>query len=128
MTATFSRDCLLHLSFVMVISMIISLTRINHVHHHCQPLAKGKLKLGTKSDIVRCLEDGTEEQDDITPSADVVMLDGPAMLCVLKPEACSLRNYARLRMTRMCSSPMWNINWVKYTELTSCGTTTDQIL
>ena len=36
-TATFSRDCLLHLSFVMVTSMIISLTRINHVHHHCQP-------------------------------------------------------------------------------------------
>ena len=30
-------SCLLHYSFVMVTSMIISLTRINHVHHHCQP-------------------------------------------------------------------------------------------
>ena len=42
--------------------------------------ARGKLKLGTKSDIVRCLEDVPEDQDDITPSVDVVVLDGPAML------------------------------------------------
>ena len=42
--------------------------------------ARGKLKLGTKSDIVRCLEDATEDQDDITPSIDVVVLDGPVML------------------------------------------------
>ena len=35
-TATFSRDCMLHLSFVMGASMNFSLTRINHVHHHCQ--------------------------------------------------------------------------------------------
>ena len=34
--ATFSRDCMLHLSFVMGTSMNFSLTRINHVHHHCQ--------------------------------------------------------------------------------------------
>ena len=32
----FSRDCMLHLSFVMVTSVIISLDRINHVHHHYQ--------------------------------------------------------------------------------------------
>ena len=49
--------------------------------------ARGKLKLGTKSEIVRCLEDAPEKQDDITPSVDVVMLDGPARLCVLKPAA-----------------------------------------
>ena len=49
--------------------------------------ARGKLKLGTKSEIVRCLEDAPEKQDDITPSVDVVMLDGPAMLCVLKSAA-----------------------------------------
>ena len=35
-TATFSRDCTLHLSFVMGTSMNISLTRINHIHHHWQ--------------------------------------------------------------------------------------------
>ena len=35
-TATFSRDCMLHLSFVMGTLMTLSLTRINHVHHHCQ--------------------------------------------------------------------------------------------
>ena len=37
---------------------------------------RGQLKLGTKSGIVRCLEDGTERQDDITPIVEVVMLDG----------------------------------------------------
>ena len=30
--------------------------------------ARGKLKLGTKSDIVRCIEDASEKQDDISPS------------------------------------------------------------
>ena len=49
----------------------------------------------TKSDIVRCLEDASEKQDDINPSVDVVMLDGQAMLCVLKPAAAgTLREYA----------------------------------
>ena len=57
--------------------------------------ARGKLKLGTKSEIVRCLEDAPDKQDDITPSVDVVMLDGPARLCVLKPAASgTLREYA----------------------------------
>ena len=57
--------------------------------------ARGKLKLGTELDIIRCIEDGREKQDDITPSVDVVMLDGPAMLCVLKPAASgTLREYA----------------------------------
>ena len=36
-TATFSRDYVLHLSFVMGTSMNVFLTRgINLVHHHCQ--------------------------------------------------------------------------------------------
>ena len=39
-TATFSRDCMGHLSFVMGTSMNFSLTRINHVHHHCQSEGK----------------------------------------------------------------------------------------
>ena len=57
--------------------------------------ARGKLKLGTKLDIVRCLQDSPEKQDDITPSVHVVMFDGPAMLCVLKPSASgTLREYA----------------------------------
>ena len=57
--------------------------------------ARGKLKLGTKSGIVRYLEDALEKQDDITPSVDVVMLDGPAMLCVLEPtDSGTLREYA----------------------------------
>ena len=54
-----------------------------------------KLKLSTKSDIVRCLEDASEKQVDIIPSVDIVMLDGPAMVCVLKPAAAgTLREYA----------------------------------
>ena len=71
--------------------------------HHCQPEGNSNWAPNRKLEIVRYLEDAQEKQDDITPSVDVVMLDGPAY-------------------------PMWNINWVKYTELTSCGTTTDQIL
>ena len=39
--------------------------------------------MGTISGIVRCLEDGTEEQDDIAPIVEVVMLDGPDIIYVL---------------------------------------------
>ena len=69
----------------------------SHKNQPCPPSlsARWKLKLGTKSDIVRCLEDAPEKQDDITPSVDVVMLDGPAMVCVLKPAVSgTLREYA----------------------------------
>ena len=67
---------------VMVTSMIISHTRINHVPHYCQPEGNANW---APTDIVPmykskpCLEDAPEKQDDITPSVDVVMLDGPAM-------------------------------------------------
>ena len=69
----------------------------SHKNQPCPPplSTRGKLKLGTKSDIVRCLEDAPEKQDDITPSVGVIMLDGPVMLCVLKPVASgTLREYA----------------------------------
>ena len=69
---------------------------LSNANQPCPPLvsARGKLKLGTKSDIVRCLEYASEKQDDITPSVDVVMLDGPAMMCVVKPAAAgTLREY-----------------------------------
>ena len=48
---------------------------------------RGKLKLDTTSDIVRCLEDATEEQYDIFPSVKVVRLDGPDIMNELKHAA-----------------------------------------
>ena len=64
-------------------------------NHPCPLSAIMKLKPSTKSGIVRCLEDASEKQDDITPSVDVVMLDGPAMLWVVKPAAAgTLHEYA----------------------------------
>ena len=58
-------------------------------------VSQRETQTGTKSDIVRCLEDAPEKQDDITPSVDVFMLDGPAMSCLLKPSAPgTLREYA----------------------------------
>ena len=78
----------------------------SHKNQPCPPSlsARGKLKLGTKSDIVRCLEDAPEKQDDMTPSGDVdvVMLDGPAILYCT--EACSLRNFARIRIPTLCGT------------------------
>ena len=46
--------------------------------------ARGNPKLGAKSRFVRCLEDATEEQHDVTSSVDVIVLDEPAMLRLLK--------------------------------------------
>ena len=40
---------------------------------------RGKLRLGTKSDIVHCLED-TIEEDTSLVVADVIVLDGPAIV------------------------------------------------
>ena len=75
----FSRDCMLHLSFVMVTLN----DYFSHKNEPCPPSlsAGGKLKLGTKSDNVRCLEDAPEKHDGITPNVDVVMLDGPGRPC-----------------------------------------------
>ena len=99
---------MLHLSFVMVTSMNFFLTRTSRQNAVLQSTNKtnktcprslsngGKLKLGTKSDIVRCLEDAIEEQDDITPSVEVVVLDGPAIVHMLKPAAArTFREYAQ---------------------------------
>ena len=50
----------------------------SHENQPCPPSLsdRGKFKLGTKSDILRCLEDDAiEEQDDITPSVEVVVFD-----------------------------------------------------
>ena len=107
MTAKFSRDCLLHLSTTSsglvsslksdrnIVSRLFVASQFrdgnlndyfSHKNQSCPPSlsSRVKLKLGTKSDIVRCLEDAPEKQDDITPSVDDVILDGPAMLCVLR--------------------------------------------
>ena len=57
---------------------------------------RGKLKQDTKSDIVRCLEDATEEQYDIIPRVEVVMLDGPDIMNELKHAAArTCREYER---------------------------------
>ena len=68
------RDCMLHLSF-------------SHKKQPCPPSlsVRGNLKLGTKSDIVRCLENAPEEQGDTM--VDAVVSDGLAILYVLKPAA-----------------------------------------
>ena len=50
-------------------------------------VSQGEFKLGIKSDIVLSLEDATDEQYDVTPNIEVVVLNGRAMLCVLKPAA-----------------------------------------
>ena len=65
---------MLHLSF-------------SHKKQPCPPSlsVRGKLKLGTKSDIVRCLENAPDEQGDTM--VDVVLLDGLAILYVLKAAA-----------------------------------------
>ena len=100
---------MLHLSFVMGASINFSLTRINHVHHHCH-------SEGTKSDIVRFLDDAIEEQDD--DSVDVVGVRLTSHL--VRAEACSRRNFLRITCP-LCVPIMCNINWVKETELTMRG-------
>ena len=78
--------------------MNVSRTRINHAYQHVR--YRGKLKVGTKSDIVRCIEDDIVEQDDIAPIVEVVVFVGPAIVYALKPA--SARDLSA-NMTRMCS-------------------------
>ena len=48
---------------------------------------RGKLRLGRKSDIIHCLEDEvtTELQHTCPTPSDVAVLDGPAIVHMLKP-------------------------------------------
>lgn len=70
-----------------------------HENQSCPPSLsdRGKLRLGKKSDIIHCLEDEvTTEQEDTSPFADVVVLDGPAIVHMLKPgSARTFRDYAQ---------------------------------
>ena len=58
----------------------------SHENQPCPPSLsdRWKLKRSTTSDIVRCLEEAIEEQDDITTSVEVVVLDGPAIVHMMK--------------------------------------------
>ena len=57
---------------------------------------RGKLRLGTKSDIVHCLEDTIVDEDTTLVVADVVVLDGPAIVNMLKPGSSkTFRDYAQ---------------------------------
>ena len=70
----------------------------SHENQPCPPSLsdRWKLKLGNKSDIVRCLEEAIEEQDDITTSVEVVVLDGPAIVHMMKQAtARTFREYAQ---------------------------------
>ena len=54
--------------------------------------------MGTKSDIVRCLEDTIKDHDDSdsSPVADVIILDGPAIVNMLRPgSAKTFADYAK---------------------------------
>ena len=99
---------MLHLSFVMRANEFFS-----HENQPCPPSlsVKRELKLGTKSDIVRCLEDAPEEQDE--NSVDVVVLDGLVILCLA--EACNCWNFRRIICPLCVPTIMRNINWVKDT-------------
>ena len=50
------------------------------IHQMCSKWAPNRA-------FVRCLDDGTEEQDAITPIVEVVMLDGPDIMYMLKNAA-----------------------------------------
>ena len=67
---------------------------VSHENQPCPPSlsVRGNLKLGTKSDIVRCLEDAPEEQDDT--SVDVVGVRRTSHL--VHAETCSRWNFLRI--------------------------------
>ena len=47
----------------------------------------GKLRSGTESDLVNCLEDKVLSTDSCSPTPEVIILDGPAIVNMLKPGA-----------------------------------------
>ncbi len=59
----------------------------SHENQSCPPSLsdRGKLRLGKKSDIIHCLEDVTTECHQTCPPSDVAVLDGPAIVNMLKP-------------------------------------------
>ena len=58
---------------------------------------RGKLRLGTKSDIVHCLEETLQEETRLGVFADVVVLDGAAIVNMVSPgSAKTFRDYAQV--------------------------------
>jgi hypothetical protein len=69
-----------------------------HENQSCPPSLSdaGKLRSGTKSDIVHCLEETVKEEESDDHNIDAVVLDGPAIVHMLKPgTAKTFQEYAQ---------------------------------
>ena len=72
-------------------------TKIEHENHSYPPSLSlhGKIRFSTKSDIVECLEKFCTTRGE-APSVDVIILDGAALINMLKPIGVkTFQEYAR---------------------------------
>ena len=104
-------------------------------NHSCPPSLSqmGKLRSGCKSDLLDCLQKLYPAQDD-APDVDVLILDGAAIVNMLKPTACqTFQDYAsnifikylesQLRKVRRMDT-VWDVyksNSLKCTTCSKCG-------
>lgn len=94
-----------------------------HENHAYPPSLSqfGGLRAGTKADIVTCLEDFSESVAD-RPVVDVMVLDGAAIICMLKPTgSMTFKQYADsvflpYLKTLLCDIVRLDVVWDVYTD------------
>ena len=89
----------------------------SHENQSCPPSLsdRGKLRLGKKSDIIHCLEDEVDTED-TNPVSDVVVLDGAAIVNMLKPG--SAKTFGEIRHIERTNSRK-----ERQRSSSACGTT-----
>ena len=98
-----------------------------HENQACPPSLSncGKLRLpGSKSDVVDCLAAHSQPQVHAPESIDVIIIDGPAVVNMIKPSnsANTFAEYASLCFIPYIESQL------QQREQISCGTSTSQIV
>lgn len=87
-----------------------------HENQACPPALSqlGKLRAGTKSDLVGCLEDLVPAQEDApNPAVQVSILDGAAIVNMLQPGAAkTFADYAKHRFSPYIKSQLQHVNRV----------------
>ena len=84
MTAHYFPGYTLLLRYTMLTLMSSSSMRISLIHHPLLQL--GRLRTGTKSDLLHCLQDAISVNSDLLcPTVQVSILDGTAIVKMLQP-------------------------------------------
>ena len=99
-----------------------------HENHSYPPalLKFGELRFGTKAELFECFQDTYPTPTDSIPDVDAILLDGAAVINILKPG--SAKTFKARNTQKLYSCHLSSLSFRKPTELTSFGMNTSKTI